>query len=86
MTNDTCKTRPQASSFKAWTTTLLHPPWLRVQIDSPLTSPNAASESSELGTEAQSHHQLPIPHCIANAGQGFRGGKACRTSTKDVVG
>ena len=59
----------------------IHP----LHFDSSLTSRYAAS--SELGTEPQCRHQLPIPQRIANTGrQGFRWGKACRTSTKAVVG
>jgi len=68
MTNNACKTRPQGldDNFAAFA-------WLRVQIDSPLTSRDATSEPLELGTKPQSHHQLLIPHHIANGcRQGFQ--------------
>ena len=62
---------------------LLHLPCL--EIDSSLTSRYLASPKVE--TEPQSHHQLPIPQRIDNAGrQGFQWGKAYCIPKKDVVG
>jgi len=50
--------------------------------------PSRYPATSKRETEPQCHHQLqvPIPHCIANAGrQGFKRRKVCHTSTNVVV-
>ena len=78
-----CRIHKVKRLMQNWMSALPHLPSL--QIDSSLTSRYPAS--SKLETEPQSHHQLPIPQRIANAGrQGFQWGTACFTSTKDVVG